>query len=214
MRYLSKLICTYWMAFLLAGCTMFSSDPGSIPFSKGAYTVGYEETSTLDGTTEKTRYKLSSDGQGHKIFFDDTATGAEGQCLDDHLTGRSYCLNRKEKTAIWRLLKNSGKWHYDEEWLKAISSVDELKSAGESTIDGHECRGYIWDLRCKPPNITEYWFDKVTGCLVAAKAHNAQGGSTTTLTSYSKKPLPAASFVIPLGYKIMPDPIFSRTNYP
>ncbi len=197
-------------AFLsLTSCYLFSTDPDSIPFSKGIYTASYEEIRTLNGKTDKYNYKISSNGNGRKCCFDDSRFIGL-RCVDDHLAGKEYGLNTQKKTAVWSLLKNEGKWRYDENWFKDYFMSSQLKSVGESLINGHQCRGYIVDLGLKspaqkhPPDY-EYWFDKDTGSLIYGKS----AYETIKLLNYQNTPLPPSSFEIPSDYQISRDPMWS-----
>ncbi len=159
---------------------------------------------------KKSTFKVSSDGKGHKVFVEDTRflPVTNYRRIDDHTVGREYWLDAKEKLATWTLLKNGNNFTFDEDWLKADSWVGKLTSLPPKTIDGHNCVGYTFDLRSKPPKSVEYWFDKDSDVLVSAAAKvGTQPTWSIRITSFKKEPLPDDVFMIPEAYDLIEDPI-------
>lgn len=180
----------------------------AVPYTNKVYTATYDRIPNK--LEKKTTFKVSSDGKGHKVFVEDSRFQpiANYRRIDDHTVGREYWLDAKEKLATWTLMKNGNNFAFDEGWLKAQSWVGKLTELPDKTIDGHQCRGYEFDLRSKRDESVEYWFDKTSEVLVLAQGKE-KGKQTWTikLTNYSKDPLPPASFTIPEAYDLFEDPI-------
>jgi hypothetical protein len=191
---------------LLTSCGADNSH--AVPYTKQAYTATYDRIPNK--LEKKTTFKVCSDGKGHKVFIDDSRFQpiTNYRRIDDHTVGREYWLDAKEKLATWTLLKNGNNFTFDEGWLKADSWVGKLTPLGDKTIDGHNCRGYLFDLRSKKEESVEYWFDKTTEVLVQAQG-KTKGQVTwqVKLTSYSKDVLPNDMFMIPESYDLFEDPI-------
>lgn len=132
--------------------------------------------------------------------------------IDDHTVGREYWLDAKEKLATWTLLKNGNNFTFDEDWLKADSWVGKLTNLPDKVVNGHNCRGYNFELRSelrnKKPMSIEYWFDKETGALVNATGKaNGQPTWTIKMTSLKKGSVPPDLYMIEEEYDLVEDPI-------
>jgi hypothetical protein len=190
---------------VLSGC---GGERQAVKYTDKTYTATYERIPNK--LEKKTTFKVSSDGKGHKVFIEDTRFQpvSNYRRIDDHTVGREYWLDAKEKLATWTLLKNGNNFTFDEDWLKSESWVGKLTSLPAKTIDGHNCVGYNFELRTKPPKSIEYWFEKNTDVLVSATGKtNGQPTWMIKLTSYRKEPLPADTFMIPEAYDLFEDPI-------
>lgn len=193
----------------LYGC---GGDRQAVPYTTKVYTATYERSPSK--SEKKTTFKLSCDGKGHKVFVEDTRflPVTNYRRIDDHTVGREYWLDAKEKLATWTLMKNGNNFTFDEAWLKADSWVGKLTTLADKSVDGHNCRGYIFELRSelkgKKPASVEYWFDKDTEALVNATGKsNGQPTWSVRMTSIKKESLPADTYMIPEAYDLFEDPI-------
>ncbi len=188
------------VVIVATGCTAIV--PTLLPFPPRTYTIVYEQRADQKENGEISKMIASSDGKGHFCYV-----GISGNVvrIEDYLSGRSYSLNRENKTAGWLDLAGNEPKQLDLDTYTAFQKSSLSRSLGYPTshvqreIDGHSCVGY-WGANYR------YWFDRHKGVLVLAEIENDRKPGQTywiaRLEKYSEQPMSPESFKVPTDYAI------------